>query len=116
VLDLLESVTNVKWRGPCFAWYRRVCNILPTEQPIVLVAKKPWWRKWHCIAIQGQWIHDPDYPRGYRRTEYPRRYWRVLNMYLPAVPTDLQLSRHKNWRRLYRSLELIDQSQKGLVG
>jgi hypothetical protein len=94
VHPLLEAVTGVRWHGPEFGWFRRVGRLPGTEQPLVVITRRPWhlWAL-HCVVLAGRWVHDPWFWRGYLQSDYPLRHWRVEWIFRAAAPELLGVAR-----------------------
>ncbi len=81
---LLVTATGVPWQRPRYGWLRPVARYANISNPAVIIIRRPWrWLTLHCVALQGGWIHDPEFPRGYRPEEYPRRHWRSVTVLRP---------------------------------
>jgi hypothetical protein len=90
IIRILEAVTGVSWDGPRFVLWPRVSHLAKTDYPFAVGIREPWtWQPIHCIAIYKDWVHDGHYPWGYRKNEYPKRHWRVLDSYHPVNPERL---------------------------
>jgi len=106
-LRLLKGLTGIAWQDPRFGWFRRVCSLPAQEQgQLAFVCTRLSLRATHCIALQGEWVHDPELPRGFRARHYPRRRRRVFLVFRPATPASLAEVRRDNWPARHASLEL----------
>jgi hypothetical protein len=83
---LLHHVTGIEWTRPGFAWWRPLIRLAAYSCPVVITIRRPSLKTvLHCIAIDGQWVHDPGY--AYRMTldRYDRNMWRVMAVYRPKT-------------------------------
>ena len=107
---VLKRLTNVKWRE-YDGWFRRVettccrADIRSVRTPLLLIIRPPWRLPRilpfrlprHAVVLYGGWVHDPGFPTGVRRDQYPRRDWIVVRIYRPRHPELLNTTRLHNW-------------------
>ncbi len=106
-LHLLKALTDIDWQHPRFGWYRSVCRLKDRESgQLIFVSAGLSLRRFHCIALHGDWVHDPSFVRGFPIVDYPRRDWKTFVRFRPVEQDALTRVRQLNWPTLYRSLEL----------
>jgi hypothetical protein len=92
---LLVSATGVPWVAPRYGWLRPIEHFAIAPDPLVALIRRPWrWRTLHWVAVQGGWIHDPEYPRRLRAESYPRRHWRTITVLRPESALRLLFVQH----------------------
>jgi hypothetical protein len=92
---MLVASTGVPWNRPRYDWLRPIAHFAMAALPLVAIIRRPWrWRTLHCIALQGGWFHDPEFPSGFRVEEYPRRHWRAVVVFVPESALRLLFVQH----------------------
>jgi hypothetical protein len=81
---LLVSATGVPWHAPRSGWLRPIGWFAAAPDPLVALIRRPWkWHTMHWVAVQGGWIHDPEFAWRLRAESYPRRHWPTLSVLRP---------------------------------
>ncbi len=82
VHDLLESATAVPWRTPGSGGLWPIGSFAADPEPLVALIRSPSaWQHW--VAVQGGWIHDPEFPWRLDAASYPRRRWSTIMVIRP---------------------------------
>jgi hypothetical protein len=78
-------LTGTKWRLARCRWFSpKFAELPPAESIRVLAIKKPgWFRAYHCVALEGDWVHDPAFKRPIPQVSYPMRHCRVPIILVP---------------------------------
>ena len=101
---LLESLTGLRWRVSR-KLFRSVSRLPFTDRPSVIIAGQPWHWRMHCLGLEGQRVYDSAFPHAFRRSEYPLKHWRVLFVFRPFIPEQLDEHRRINlWARFRAGL------------
>lgn len=97
--ELLESLTNVKWKLSSCWWPARVRKYRFPDWPVAVFIEEAWpsaqYGQW--VAVRGRLIHDPGYACVFPAERYPLRDWFVTNTLVPASPE--RLTRDTSSRR-----------------
>jgi hypothetical protein len=92
---LLVAATGVPWYKRRRGWLRPIAYFATVPDPVIVLIRRPWkWNTRHWVAIQGGWIHDPEFPRGLRAESYPRRHWRTISVLRPESALRLMFVQH----------------------
>ena len=84
VHNLLVIATGVPWRAPRYGWLQPIASFAIEVDPVVALIRRPWrWRTLHWVAVQGGWIHDPEFPWRLHAESYPRGHWRTMRVLRP---------------------------------
>lgn len=103
-LRLLESLTGTPWQITISFWFGRFAKFEFPNQLCVVITRRPWhWRTIHCLAVEGEWVHDSAFPHTFRRHEYPWKHWRIVQVLRPAVPDKLAEVRRINLSAKFRA-------------
>lgn len=119
VLELLQTTTNVRWRGPTRIFFRRLRSFCKAEYTVVLFIRKPhniarlWTRPLqHCIAVRNGRVFDPRFSDPYSIDRYPNASWVPTIAFRPSNAHQLNAIQSRNaeqfcsdqvWGEIFRS-------------
>ncbi len=82
----LETMTGTRWKIRWHLFLRRIYQTRGPGELTVYVIKRPWRQRYHALAAQGPWIHDPAFRETRTREEHPWRHWRIVATLEPVCP------------------------------
>src|SRR5207245_856265 len=101
----LEELSQVQWRNLRFLKKRSVGTFTFSDAPVVAEIQHPFFWFSHWIAVQGKWVHDPNFSTRFQTNEYPRTGWLVSQVFEPIKVETLRVLQKKRWLKRYLSPE-----------